>query len=306
MDAKGRHQEELSQTGWEIETLRGPVGADKLLPIVHNYDGIICGDDEYNKEVLTAGKSGKLKILSKYGIGLDRIDLEAAADLGIEVRRCHGVNQVAVAEHVIGLILSFYKNIHLEYAITTNGGWQRMIGEEVAGKKIGIIGLGQIGKEVAIRAAAMGMEVSAFDSYPDMDFIETHKINQASNVDDLLGAVDIVSLNTPLTEQTRHLINTPRVQSVIKEGTLIVNTARGGLVDESAIIEGIQSKRLAGYVTDVLDVEPMDPSHPFKEYDNILITPHIGSRTKQSIQRQGAMAVNNLRQYLESLEPQNE
>ena len=218
----------------------------------------------------------------------------AAHELGIKVIRCQDVNHITVAEHVFALILSFYKNLHFVYQHTKAGNWIRLTGHEIYSKTIGIIGCGRIGKEVALRAKAFGLNVLIFEINPDIDFIETNKFILTQTIDELLEKSEIISLNVPLTEATKGLINKKRINSTIQKGTLIVNTARGALVDEDAIVYGIKSEKLIGYVTDVLEYEPIVKNHPFTKFENILVTPHIGSRTFQSVERQGIMAIDNL------------
>jgi len=293
-DTPGKHHDHLNRRGFEIDYLRGPVSEDVLFPIIQKYDGVICGDDHYSKKVLIKGNEGRLKVISKYGIGLDKIDLKTAKELGIKVARCYDVNHITVAEHVFALILSFYKNLHIEIQHTKAGNWIRLIGHEIYGKTIGIIGCGRIGKEVALRAKVFGLNVLIFEINPDIKFMEANKFILTQTIDELLIKSEIVSLNVPLNEKTKGLINNKRINSTIQKGTLIVNTARGALVDENAIINGIKSEKLIGYVTDVLENEPIVKNHPFTEFENILVTPHIGSRTFQSVERQGIMAIDNL------------
>mgnify|MGYP003996524001 FL=1 len=176
-DTPGIHQEKLYKAGLEIDTLKGPLKEEVLLSIISKYDGIICGDDAITKKVIKNGAEGNLKVISKYGIGLDKIDIEAAKKFKIPVTNCPGVNQVAVAEHIIAMLFSYYKNIHLEYNITKQGAWQRLIGHEVSGKRIGIVGLGRIGKVLAIRMQALGLKVFVYDPYLDNDFVKINKIN---------------------------------------------------------------------------------------------------------------------------------
>jgi len=297
-DTPGKHHDALKETGFEVDTVRGPITEKVLLPIIANYDGVICGDDYYSRSVLEKGKVGKLKILSKYGIGLDKIDLEAAEELGIKVTNCPGVNHMAVAEHIFALILAFYKNIPDEINITRKGEWERLIGHEISGKKIGVAGLGRIGKEVLLRAKAFGLKLYAFDKYVDMDFANKHEVKVCDKLENLFSNTDIVSLNMNLNDENNRCINKNILKNHTNKRLLLINTARGELVDENAIIYGIENKILSGYLTDVLNDEPMNKSHPFLKYSNILITPHIGSRTYQSVERQGLMAVNNLKDYL--------
>jgi len=293
-DTPGKHQDLLYEQGYEIDTLRGPVKAEVLSPIISQYDGIICGDDEINEDVIRAGKNGKLKVISKYGIGLDKIDLDSAKKYGVPVTNCPGVNHITVAEHVFALILSFLKNICLEYNITNVGGWERLIGHEIYGKTIGIIGLGRIGKEVAIRSKAFGLKVIANDFVIDEIFNKEHEIHVSKTIEEIFEKSDIVTLHMNLTKENRKCISIDLIINHCKKGLILVNTARGELVDLDGIIYGIENKIIGGYLTDVLDSEPMPKNYPLTNYDNVIITPHIGSRTFESVERQGLMTVNNL------------
>ena len=155
-DTSGLHHDALKATGFKIDYLRGPLNEDVLMPIIANYDGVICGDDNFTKEVLEKGRLGKLKIISKYGIGLDKIDINTAKRLSIKVFNCPGVNHFAVAEHVFSLLLAFYKNIVHEINITTKGKWDRLIGHEIHGKRIGVVGMGRVGKQLLIISKSFG------------------------------------------------------------------------------------------------------------------------------------------------------
>ncbi|GAL65304.1 D-3-phosphoglycerate dehydrogenase [Jejuia pallidilutea] len=148
-DTPGVHQDLLYSQGFKVDTLRGPILEEELLPIIQNYDAVICGDDEYTEAVIKKGVEGNLKFISKYGVGLDRIDLEAAKKYNVPVTNCPAVNQVSVSEHVLALLFTFERNIHLQYNSVQSGSWKRWIGHEIEGKTIGIIGLGAVGKELA-------------------------------------------------------------------------------------------------------------------------------------------------------------
>jgi D-3-phosphoglycerate dehydrogenase / 2-oxoglutarate reductase len=294
-DAKGKHQDLLNEQGFEIDILRGPLFDYELKPIIANYDAVICGDDEYTAEILEIGKAGKLKYISKYGVGLDKINLVKAKELGIPVTNCPGVNQVSVAEHVYAMLLSFVKNIHLEHNITQAGGWKRHVSTEIFGKTIGIIGLGAIGKEVAKRAGCFGLNIVAFDKFIQKEFLnENPHINVVDTIDDLFAVSDIISLHVPHTSETDKLINVDVITNKIKKGVIIINTARGKLIDLDAVIKGLKEGVIGGYLADVLDIEPIPESYPLVGINNVLITPHIGSRTYESVERQGLFAVRNL------------
>ena len=293
-DTPGKHHDALRETGFEVDTMRGPLTEEVLLPIIAKYDGVICGDDFYTKIVLETGKKGKLKVISKYGIGLDKIDLEAAEELGIKVTNCPGVNHITVAEHTFALMLAFYKNIPDEVNYARNGEWIRLTGHEMYGKKIGVAGLGRIGKEILIRAKAFGMDIFAFDQFVDDKFVEKNSVSVCKTLEELISKVDILSLNMNTNEDNYHIVNKDLLMNHANKNLLIINTARGELVNEAAIIDSLKNGIVSGYVTDVLEHEPMKPNHPFRNTKNVLITPHIGSRTFESVERQGIMAVENL------------
>jgi D-3-phosphoglycerate dehydrogenase len=296
-DTPGLHQQLLEKQGFTITKLRGPVKENILLEIIHKFDGIICGDDEITREVIGKGANGKLRIISKYGIGLDKIDLEAAKDFNIPVTNCPGVNQITVAEHVFALLLSYIKNIIPENQIVQNQEWVRMIGYELNGKIIGVLGTGSVGKEVIKRSIAFGMKVIAFDKFKDEDFAKQYDVTYTKTADELIAHADIISLNLSLNAETDNIIGV-KALSILKDGVIIVNTARAGLVNQQSILDGIKSHKIKAYLTDVLEEEPIVKNHPFLGNQNIVITPHIGSRTYENVVNQGTMAVENLLKFL--------
>jgi D-3-phosphoglycerate dehydrogenase len=294
-DTPGYHQELLEKQGFEIDRLRGPLQADELLPIIGNYDAVICGDDDYNEEVLTKGKEGRLRFISKYGVGLDKIDLATAKKLDIPVTNCPGVNQTSVSEHVLALLFTFEKNIHLQYQTVQNGSWKRMTGNEIEGRTIGIIGLGAVGKELAKKSLALGMQVIAFDIFKNTDFLNQYpEINFVDDINKIYETADIISLHIPHTPESEKLIDHNVIFNRLKRQPIVINTARGMLIDTDAVIEGLEKGKIRGYLTDVLTVEPIEAGEKLRGTKNVLITPHVGSRTFQSVVRQGTMAVNNL------------
>ena len=294
-DTPGKHHDLLDSQNWDIDYLRGPLEAKVLLPIIHKYDGVICGDDEYNREVIIAGKKGNLKVLSKYGVGLDRIDLEAAKEFDVKVTNVPGVNQLSVAEHVLALLFSFQKNIHLQYNSVQKKSWKRLTGNEIEGSTMGIIGLGSVGKALAKKSLALGMSVYCFDVYRDEDFLSQFKdIVFAKNIDDIYEKADVISLHVPHTSVTNKLINREVLFTKMLKKPIIINTSRGKLVDIDSLIEAIEKDAIRGYLTDVLSEEPINKEEKLIGVKNIIITPHVGSRTFQSVQRQGIVSINNL------------
>lgn len=296
-DTPGEHHTLLEKQGFELVKLRGPLKENVMLDVIDQFDGIICGDDEITRAVIEKGVRSKLRIISKYGIGLDKIDLDAAKEFNIPVTNCPGVNQVTVAEHVFALLLSFAKNIIPENRYLQNQQWVRLIGSELHGKTMGILGTGNVGKEVAKRAIAFGMKVVAFDKFRSEDFAKQYNISYCDTVDELLAQSDIISLNLSLSPGTGHIIGNHAL-TIMKDGVILVNTARARLVDQEIILKGIDSGKIKGYLTDVLEEEPMVKDHPFLKYDNIVVTPHIGSRTYENVVNQGTMAVENLLKHI--------
>ncbi|RME71195.1 MAG: 3-phosphoglycerate dehydrogenase [Verrucomicrobia bacterium] len=291
-DTPGQHHELLAETGWEIVRERGPLSEARMLELVGDFDAFICGDDAITRAVLEKARP-RLKIISKYGIGVDKIDVAAATELGIPVLFTPGVNHTTVAEHAFLLLLALQKNFVAAVDATRRGEWKRKTGHELWGKTIGIIGLGRIGKEVAIRARAFGMEVIAYDVYWDADFAAGHAVRRADTLDELYAASDYISLHTNLTPETHHLINADSIAKM-KPGVVVINCARGEIVDTSAMVDALKSGRVGGYGADVLDVEPPPADHPLLNAPNCVVTPHVGSRTYESVVRQATTAVKNL------------
>lgn len=298
-DTPGSHHDLLDSYNFELVKMRGPLKEEVILSVISEFDGVICGDDEITRRVIEKGAKSKLKILSKYGIGLDKMDLEAAKEFNIPVTNTPGVNNTTVAEHVFALMLSYSKNIIKENELIQNQSWTKLIGIELFQKTLGIIGLGHVGKEVAKRAAAFGMKIIAFDKFLDTDFVDKYDVEISTSIEDLVAKVDFLSLNAPLNKETRGLININNIQKC-KKDMVIINTARAGLVNNEAILFGLDNNFIKAYLTDVLEEEPMILNHPFLSYENIIITPHIGSRTYENVVRQGTWAIKNLVKHLKT------
>jgi len=291
-DTPGPHHQRLESQGYELIRARGPLDEAAVLPLVGDVDGILCGDDAYTRAVL-AKALPRLRVLSKYGIGLDKIDVHAATELGIPVTFCPGVNHTTVAEHAFGLMLALVRQIPQQNAWVHQGQWKRLTGHELMGKTLGILGLGRIGKEVAARARAFGMTVIAFDPAWDAAFAAAHQVSRADTPQQIFAAADIVTLHMNLTAENRRLVGAPVLASM-KDGAIIINTARGGLIDEQAVADAVRSGKLAGYGADVVEPEPIKADNPLRGLDGVVLTPHIGSRTYESVERQALMAVENL------------
>jgi D-3-phosphoglycerate dehydrogenase / 2-oxoglutarate reductase len=291
-DTPGGHHDLLASTGFEIIRERGPLPEERMLELAGDFDAFLCGDDAITAAVIEKSLP-RLKVISKYGIGLDKIDLKAATAAGLPVLFTPGVNHTTVAEHTFLLLLALQKNLLLSCDSTRAGGWKRVTGHEVHGKTLGIIGLGRIGKEVAIRARAFGMPVIAHDLWWDEEFAAAHEVRRASSVEEILTTADVISLHTNLTPETRDLIRAETI-AMMKPGVIILNCARGEIVHTGDLAEALRTGKVAGYGTDVLDCEPPPPDHPLLALPNCVVTPHIGSRTYESVVRQATAAVTNL------------
>ena len=291
-DCPGDHHAMLESTGAEIFRERGPLSESRMLELAGDFDAFLCGDDEITQAVIDKSLP-KLKIIAKYGIGVDKIDVNYATEKKIPVSFCPGVNHTTVAEHVFMLLLALNKNLIDQANTTAAGGWKRMTGHEIMGKTIGIIGLGRIGREVAIRANAFGMQCIAYDLYWPEAFANEHNITRMHGVTQLLRESDIVSLHTNLTEETREMICTASISNM-KDGAILINCGRGELTNSHDIAKALKNEKLGGYGADVLEQEPPPSDHPLLGLKNCIITPHVGSRTYESVQRQAGMATENL------------
>lgn len=291
-DTPGPHHELLAQTGFEIIRERGPLPESRMLELAGDFDAFLCGDDAITRKVLEKSLP-RLKVVAKYGIGLDRVDVDAATALKIPVTFCPGVNHTTVAEHTFGLLLAIYRDIVEQTATVHAGKWKRLTGHELMGKTIGIAGLGRIGKEVATRARAFGMQVLGYDLYWDAAFAEQHGVRRVEKIEELISLSDILSLHMNLTPETKGFINKERLK-LCKKNLVLLNCARGELVDSAALAQALDEERIAGYGADVLDEEPPQPNHPLLHCRSTVITPHIGSRTFESVVRQATMAVQNM------------
>jgi D-3-phosphoglycerate dehydrogenase / 2-oxoglutarate reductase len=291
-DCPGDHHSLLQSTGAEIICERGPLSEEQMLALPSDIDAFLCGDDEITQAVIDRALP-TLKVIAKYGIGVDKIDVAYATEKGIPVAFTPGVNHTTVSEHVFMLMLAMNKQLMEQANTVAAGGWKRMTGHEIMGKTIGIIGLGRIGKEVAIRANAFGMKSIGYDLYWDDEFCAKYKVERADSVNDVLKVSDIVSLHTNLTEETREMINTESI-ALMKDSALLINCGRGELINTADVVTALEAENLAGYGADVLDEEPPAPDHPLRTAKNCLITPHVGSRTYESVQRQAGMATQNL------------
>lgn len=304
-DTPGEHHKVLEDAGYKVVTARGPLTEDQLFELLNEhggFDGLLNGDDAITAKFIDAALAGepKLKVIAKYGIGLDSIDVEHATNNKIPVLFTPGVNDVTVAEQAIGMMIAIAKHFYPHMHDVKEGKWNRRTGMELFGKTIGIVGLGRIGKQIVKRCNAFGMKAIAYDPYFDEQFAKEHHVEK-KELEDLLKESDIVTLHTGANEQTIGMINKDTL-ALMKEGSILIDTARGTLIVEEDVAQACKSGHLRGYAGDVLVHEPIQTPHIFQGIDNIIITPHISSRTNESVQRQGVRAAKNIVNFLEGRE----
>lgn len=292
-DTPGPHHELMESQGWDITCERGPLSEKRMLELAgQQFDAFLCGDDAITRQVLEKC-APNLKVISKYGIGLDKIDVPATQEMKIPVLFTPGVNHDTVAEHTLLLLLAITKNLVPSVNATKAGKWTRLTGYELFGKRIGLIGLGRIGQEVAKRAHAFGMEVHGFGNYWPEDIAEKYRITRHHDLNTLFEASEIISPHTKLTPESHHCVNSARL-GLMPDNSWLVNTGRGELISQPDVIAALDSGNLAGYATDVLDEEPPPADHPLLLHEKVIVTPHIGSRTYESVPRQAMKSLTNL------------
>lgn len=260
-----------------------PLDEGEMADLVRGCAGLIVGVDPVTTRVLEAGP---LRVVVKYGSGMDNIDVEAAEALGVRVSSTPGANSRSVAELAIALLLALARNVRLHDQTLREGSWRRITGIELAGKTLGVVGYGAVGREVARIARGLDMHVVAHDP-----LVEDADVPLIS-LGELYATSDAVSLHLPLTPETRGMVGAQAL-ATMKSTAFLVNTARGGLVDEDALADALRSGRLAGAGLDGFAVEPLQES-PLGELDNVVLSPHAGAATHEAVLRTAVQAVDQL------------
>lgn len=266
-----------------------PLKGQDIIDHLQGCDAYIAGLDYITADVI-AQMPESVKVISRYGVGIDRVDVPAAKARGIVVTNTPGANSTSVCELAFGLMLCAARNIPQLHEAVTRSEWPRSEGVELAGRTLGIVGMGAIGKRLAIRAKAFEMNVLAYDPYFDAVFAAQNGVVR-KELDELLREADVVSLHVPLTEETKHMISAERIAEM-KQGAIIINTARGGLIDEEAAAQAIVSGKLGGLGLDAFEQEPLTDS-PLKGLPRVIFTPHTGAHTGEATQKMAMMAVEN-------------
>ncbi len=287
----------------EAEIRRIPIDRDELCQAVADADALILRNMPYvDDEILS--HAGKLKVIGRFGVGVDNVDLEAARKQGIRVVYTPGVNADAVAEHTFALLLALAKRLRFWQDALLNGEYRLRWTEksfEVQGKVLGVIGFGYVGRAVAQRAKAFKMRLLVHDPFVPPEIVSSFG-GESVSLEELLSQSDFITLHVPLTEQTRGLINRERL-TMVKRGAFLINTSRGEVCDLDALYEALQSGQLAGVALDVFPKEPPDVSHPIFRHPNFIGTPHVASHTPETLERMALVVVEQVLKVLRGEEP---
>jgi D-3-phosphoglycerate dehydrogenase len=276
-----------------------PLTSAEVAQLLPGIDGYIAGLDDIDAQALLS--ADRLKVIARYGVGVDKVDLVAAHAKGIVVTNTPGANSVSVAELAIGMMLALARQIPEAVEAVHQGKWPRLTGLSLEGKTIGILGLGAIGKQLARRLAGFDCNVLAYDPYADVDFASDNHVELAP-LDTVIEAADFISLHLPLLPETRGLVNEAFLNRM-KKGSFLVNTSRGEVVDETALFKALQSGQLRGAGLDALTIEPPAPGNPLLALPQVIATPHLGAQTDGATSNMGWFAMRDCLAVLKNEEP---
>jgi D-3-phosphoglycerate dehydrogenase len=291
-----------SLTGRGIVVERPPVtqhvaraDLERLLP---QCDGIIAGDEPLDRALLETCMP-RLRVISRWGVGIDNVDLGAAKDLGIEVRNTPAVFADEVADVALGYLLLLSRHLHAIDAGVRAGGWPKPQGRSMAGRTLAIVGLGAIGRAMARRGFALGMNVIGMDPMPQSAALAAEMGVHLAGVEELFELADVLSLHCPLTPETRGLVNAERIARM-PAGAWVINTARGPVVDEAALIDALRSGHVGAAALDVFEVEPLPADSPLRGFENVILGSHNASNTAEAVSRVNRLAIENLLAVIEA------
>lgn len=285
----------LKQQGIQIiRAEKSNMTSEEIAEVIGIYDGLICGIDKIDKTVMEAGEH--LKIVHMNGTGVDHIDIEEATKRNIYVGNCPGVNAQAVAELNLGILLCEARKIIKHSNLIQKEKWEREVGIEISGKTMGILGLGMIGKRFVELLKGFNMKVLAYDVMPDVAWCADHQVTLVESIEEIYRESDFISLNLPLIEDTKEMINEESLR-YMKKDVIIVNTARGGLIQTDALVKALREKRIRGAALDAFENEPLDAASPLREMD-ITLTPHIGASSIETMQNISRLIAEHLVEVL--------
>jgi len=276
-----------------------PLTSDQVRQTLPGMDGFIAGLDQIDEHALQEADS--LKVIARYGVGVDQVDLKTATEKGIIVSNTPGANSASVAELALVMLLMLARQIPTATDALRQGEWPRLPGLTLEGKTIGIMGLGAIGKHFAKRLAGFDCQIIAYDPYADAEFASQHDISLVSQKE-LISQADFLSLHLPLLPETRNLVDEAFIQSM-KKGSFLINTSRGELIDETALVAGLASGHIQGAGLDAFIKEPPDPDNPLLTFPQVVCTPHLGAQTDGATNNMGRMALDECIRVLRGEEP---
>jgi D-3-phosphoglycerate dehydrogenase len=278
-----------------------PLEATELRASLTDVDGVIAGVDRYDEAAISAAP--RLRAIARHGVGTDGVDLDAARRRGIVVTNTPGANSEAVAELAIGMMFALARRIPQQHAAARSGSWRAVQGVQLAGRTVGLLGLGRVGSAVARRAAALGCEVVGFD--PAVDTAEARAMGaRLATTNDVTAVAHFLSLHLPVTAETTNLVEAGFIAGM-RKGAFLLNTGRGELVVEEDLVEALERGALAGAALDALREEPPPPDHPLLARDDVIVTPHTGAQTAEANVAMGRLALDDLLAVLAGRPPRH-
>ncbi|MDR1194829.1 MAG: phosphoglycerate dehydrogenase [Peptococcaceae bacterium] len=293
----------LREKGYEVvETpLMRPYSPEEMAAMIGDFDGAITDLEIWDEKLFAV--AAKLKIVSRFGVGMDNFDLAAAKRHGVIITNCPGVNSSAVAEQAIALIMALLRQVPRYDTQARRGDWSRPCFQEIAGKTVGILGFGAIGRLLAKKLAGFEVTLLAYDKFPNEQAARELSVT-LTGLDEALSASDIISIHLPSLPETAHIIDSDTIAKM-RHGVLLVNTARGALVNEAAVAQALRSGKIGGMASDVFEVEPVSPDNPLFAFDNFIAAPHVSSDTAQNFDRTGLMVAEAVSAALSGQTPLN-
>ena len=277
-----RGVDELSRDKALEVLIKTGLSEKELIEVIPTFSALIVrSQTRITADILNAG--AKLRVVGRAGVGVDNVDVETATRRGIVVLNAPGGNTVSTAEHAFSLLLAVARKIPHADANVRSKNWDKknFQGVELYNKTLGVIGMGRIGSELSRRAIAFGMRIVAYDPYLSVTRARSLQVELVDELDDLLMTADFISLHTPLTAETRHILDAPRLRKT-KRGVRIINCARGGLIDEAALAQALQDGHVADAALDVFEIEPLPVDSPLRSAPNLVLTPHLGASTVEA------------------------
>ncbi|HUE99377.1 MAG TPA: phosphoglycerate dehydrogenase [Anaerolineales bacterium] len=276
-----------------------PLSSAEVAKLLPGVDGYIAGLDGIDANAIKP--ADRLKVIARYGVGVDNVDLSAAKEKGIVVTNTPGANSASVAELALGLMLALARQIPQAVEAVHQGKWPRSAGLSLEDKTVGIMGFGAIGKQLARRLAGFDCRILAFDPFGDAAFAKDNHVDLVT-LDEVIEQADFVSLHLPLLPETRCMVNDTFLKRM-KKGSFLINTSRGEVIDEDALLRALQSGHLNGAALDAFTVEPPDPKHPLLALPQVIATPHLGAQTDGATSNMGWLAMKDCLAVLKNEEP---